>query len=33
MDALRQRDGAELSKRPKEHNFRTAQAVLPKLRG
>ena len=33
MDALRQRDGAELSKRLKEHNSRTAQAVLGKLQG
>lgn len=33
MEALRQRDGAELSKRLKEHNSRTAQAVLDKLRG
>jgi DNA-binding GntR family transcriptional regulator len=33
MDALRQRDGAELSRRLKEHNTRTARAVLDKLRG
>ncbi|MCB4767905.1 GntR family transcriptional regulator [Ancylobacter sp. Lp-2] len=33
MEALRQRDGAELSKRLREHNSRTAQAVLDKLRG
>lgn len=33
MEALRQRDGAELSKRLKEHNSRTARAVLDKLRG
>ncbi|MFC5069934.1 GntR family transcriptional regulator [Flaviflagellibacter deserti] len=31
MDALRQRDGAELSRRLKEHNTRTAQAILAKL--
>lgn len=31
MDALRQRDGAELSKRLKEHNSRTAKAVVEKL--
>lgn len=33
MEALRQRDGAELAKRLKEHNSRTALAVLAKLRG
>ncbi|MCK0207708.1 GntR family transcriptional regulator [Starkeya koreensis] len=33
MEALRQRDGAELSKRLKEHNSRTARAVVEKLRG
>jgi DNA-binding GntR family transcriptional regulator len=33
MAALRQRDGAELSKRLKEHNARTGVAVLARLRG
>jgi DNA-binding GntR family transcriptional regulator len=32
MDALRRRDGAELSKRLKEHNARTGIAVLARLR-
>jgi DNA-binding GntR family transcriptional regulator len=32
MEALRARDGAELSKRLKEHNSRTAKAVLASLR-
>jgi DNA-binding GntR family transcriptional regulator len=33
MEALRRRDGAELSKRLKEHNARTGVAVLARLRG
>jgi DNA-binding GntR family transcriptional regulator len=33
MTALRRRDGAELSKRLKEHNARTGVAVLARLRG